>query len=108
MAPKFVIPLSSATVVEGKKAVFDLKVRAKPNPTLRWFKDGIPLDEDVRIKFEDMSDGRWRMTIFEVLTSDAGKYSCEAMNSAGKDLCEATLRIQRKTMYRVAHVKFPI
>ena len=97
LAPKFIIPMSGGTVGEGKTATFEVKVRGKPVPKVSFFKDGAPLDVDERVTVEDMFDGRWRFTIADVNSSDAGKYSCEATNSAGREASEATLRIQRKS-----------
>jgi hypothetical protein len=58
--------------------------------------DGSPLIVDGnRVSVDDMIDGRWRLTIKDVQSSDGGKYSIVAENSAGQDITEATFTVKR-------------
>lgn len=73
-------------------------------------RDGVPIEFDGRTKVEDMSDGRWRLTIDDANNADAGVISCVATNEVGKDECSASLRIQRNLFdsqyFRLANALF--
>lgn len=93
---KFVLPLQETTVVEGKSAIFDVKVRGRPTPELTFYKDRKEIQESSRVRIEDLGDNRWRLTIENVSSTDAGLYEARCTNSLGSDLCEAHLHVQRK------------
>uniref|UniRef100_A0A915E306 Ig-like domain-containing protein n=1 Tax=Ditylenchus dipsaci TaxID=166011 RepID=A0A915E306_9BILA len=65
-------------------------VRGVPAPTLSWFLNGKPMEEDDRVTIEDMLDGNWCLTIKDIQESDFGTIKCIAKNENGKDECEAS------------------
>ena len=46
--PIVIVPLSDAHVREGEPTTFQCKITGKPNPTIRWLKNGAPLMESIR------------------------------------------------------------
>lgn len=52
-----------------------------PVPRLQWSKDGIPVNNSGRVTVH--SNGS--LSILSTQVSDAGKFSCEAENVAGKN-----------------------
>ena len=76
---------------------FDLLKKGNSGSVFRS-RDGVPIEFDDRTKVEDMSDGRWRLTISDAVNADAGLISCVATNECGKDECSAALRIQRNRL----------
>lgn len=47
--PRIIVPLREVSVVEGAMATLVCKIDGKPKPSVRWLKDGRPINESNRI-----------------------------------------------------------
>ena len=57
-------------------------LEGKPSPVVTWFKDGVKLVTDNRIKVFNVSS-TWYLTIENLRRGDGGLYTCEATNYVG-------------------------
>jgi len=91
--PEFVEPLRDIAAQEGTRVTFEGCVRGRPEPTIRWFREGRPLTAgaDFEISYRD---GRVRLSIPEVFQEDAGRYLCSAENKAGRSQSSAELVVK--------------
>ena len=91
--PKFIEKLKNIAAQEGTRVTFQGCVKGKPQPTIRWYKEGKELTDsaDFEISYQN---GRVSMTIPEVFGEDAGKYACAAENSAGAATSTAELIVK--------------
>ncbi|XP_043914327.1 hemicentin-2 isoform X2 [Protopterus annectens] len=65
--------------------------RAVPAPTLRWYKDGLLLEDNVHLQIED--EGKI-LKIKHTKITDTGRYTCIATNVAGEDEKDFDVNIQ--------------
>ena len=86
-------PILDTTVNIGEDAVFKLSVSGAPSPKVEWYLNGEKIEADGKHKFE-VKDNVHKLTIFDVKTSDAGKYSVDVHNRMGRDLVKATLIVK--------------
>lgn len=79
--------------VEGSEIVLECRAIGKPTPTMIWYKDGLKLLMEDRMLC--YTDRRFvtRLTIMNTTLRDTGSYSCEAVNSVGKDFTHCSVRI---------------
>lgn len=93
MPPEFVSPLKDIAAAEGTRVTFEGCVGGKPEPTIRWFRDGRPLTggADFEIAYRE---GRVRLSIPEAFPEDSGKYTCTAQNKAGQSSSTAELVVK--------------
>ena len=91
--PRFVEPLMDASACEGNEIVMECQIQGSPLPTLTWYKDGLKLIMENRMLHYVDRRGVARLNIMNVLVEDAGEYSCEAVNSAGKDFTHCTVKV---------------
>lgn len=91
--PEFVDPLRDIAAQEGTRVTFEGCVRGRPEPTIRWFREGRPLTAgaDFEISYRD---GRVRLSIPEVFPEDAGRYLCSAENKGGRSQSSAELVVK--------------
>jgi predicted DNA-binding antitoxin AbrB/MazE fold protein len=83
-APKFVDGLKPVEIKEGETAKMSVQVDSKPAPKIQWFKDGQPVQIDgVHLMTTDDGSGKHELIIKDAKNSDAGTYSCKAVNKAG-------------------------
>ncbi|KAG0723055.1 Titin [Chionoecetes opilio] len=92
--PKFIHPLRDIDIVEGTRAHFEAKVIpiGDATMTVEWFHNGKPLAASSRATVT------WRfgfvaLDLLNVITNDAGVYTCRATNVKGQDETQASLRI---------------
>ncbi|CAH8490520.1 unnamed protein product [Dicrocoelium dendriticum] len=101
-APRFLVELSSVTVVEGSAARFEACVQGKPPATVRWLKDGKPLLTDgIRLTVSqssaepsDMNITSHTLLVRDALLRDSGTYTCIATSSSGTAITEAALHVR--------------
>ncbi|PIK60938.1 putative muscle M-line assembly protein unc-89 [Apostichopus japonicus] len=90
-APKFTAPIKSINADEGQSASLQADVSGKPQPDIKWYKDGEELtpsrDYDMTFKL-----GRAVLKITKVKAKHVGTYKCEASNESGKAECTAQLQ----------------
>lgn len=99
--PIFKEKLHNLKVVEGENACFDIRVVGNPEPVVEWFKDSVQLEDEGRVMIiDDVDDNEpdlFSLVIENCKPSDAGQYTCLAMNEAGKDSCTADLSVIPKS-----------
>ncbi|XP_059143343.1 roundabout homolog 1-like isoform X3 [Physella acuta] len=86
------------TVAAGETAVFRcVPPRGEPEPKVMWHKDNALLSQDSRV----MTSQEGSLTITSVKVSDAGKYTCIAINPGGeKESGPALLTVLEKPTFR--------
>lgn len=86
-------PLQPVEVKEGSEAKLQCTVVAEPKPDIEWFKKGVRIKENRRVKLE--SDGQTvSLTIKETRSGDDGEYKCVATNELGSASCAASMTIR--------------
>ena len=89
---------------EGDTASFACQATGTPIPNISWYFNGAPLDKDNTKKYmiSDISLNSATvnntLTIFNVLPSDVGTYTCEAANYASSDTSSGVLNVNSKTI----------
>lgn len=91
---KFVRTMKNADVIEGSAARFDVQVTGNPEPEVKWLKDGKPLKENRKFRFDEDDDGKFSLFVTEVEVDDEGLYKCVAFNNNGEASCEAELLVE--------------
>lgn len=65
-------------------------------PQITWYKDGIRLFLENRMLAYTDRKGVCRLNIMNAKLDDAGEYSCEAVNKAGKDFTHCSVKVVGK------------
>ncbi|NP_001343716.1 Muscle M-line assembly protein unc-89 [Caenorhabditis elegans] len=95
-APLFVQGLKPYEVEQGKPAELVVRVEGKPEPEVKWFKDGVPIAIDNQHVIEKKGEnGSHTLVIKDTNNADFGKYTCQATNKAGKDETVGELKIPK-------------
>ncbi|XP_062389601.1 myosin light chain kinase, smooth muscle-like [Sardina pilchardus] len=81
--PAFTLPPRNARVSPGGTARLDGKVRGNPEPQVCWYRNGQAVVAGERLSMEQSSRGTFSLVVQNVQEDDAGRYTCEAANSAG-------------------------
>jgi hypothetical protein len=91
--PEFIQPLKNLSAQEGTRVTFEGCVGGRPEPTIKWFKEGRLLSgsADYEISYQQ---GRVRLVIPETFESDSGRYQCTAQNKAGQVSSTAELVVK--------------
>jgi len=91
--PEFIEPLRNLAAAEGTRVTFEGCVGGRPEPSIKWFKEGRPLDgrPDYEISY---SHGRVQLVIPEVFESHTGRYTCTAQSKAGQVSSNAELVVK--------------
>ena len=100
MRPMFKRLLANAECVEGNSVRFDLRVSGIPTPTLKWEKDGKPLQLGPKVAVVQEDVDYHVLHVRETLLEDSGIYKVTAFNSAGSASCQAILKVDRLTYTR--------
>uniref|UniRef100_A0A3P9KQK5 Ig-like domain-containing protein n=1 Tax=Oryzias latipes TaxID=8090 RepID=A0A3P9KQK5_ORYLA len=93
MRPMFKRLLANTECTEGESVRFELKVSGVPSPTLKWEKDGYPLQFGPKVVVIKEDVDYHVLHIRETLLEDSGVYKVTATNSAGSATCQATLKV---------------
>ena len=107
VVPIFTRTLQETTAKENEHLEFECEVGGSPLPQIRWLKDGQPIESDQRIKQVVDGDGKAKLVIDKARIADAGKYTCEATNDAGKAKTEAPLHVQKADQQELKGDKAP-
>uniref|UniRef100_A0A1I7TK31 Ig-like domain-containing protein n=1 Tax=Caenorhabditis tropicalis TaxID=1561998 RepID=A0A1I7TK31_9PELO len=95
-APLFVQGLKPYEVEQGKPAELEVRVEGKPEPEVKWFKDGVPIAIDNQHVIEKKGEnGSHTLIIKDTNNADFGKYTCQATNKAGKDETIGELKVPK-------------
>lgn len=100
MRPMFKRLLANVECTEGQSVRFELRVSGIPSPTLKWEKDGHPLEFGPKVVVIQEDIDYHVLHIRETLLEDSGVYRVTATNCAGTASCQATLKVDRLTYVR--------
>lgn len=91
--PEFIEPLRNLAAEEGTRVTFDGYVQGKPEPSIRWYKEGreVTQSADFEISYRN---GRVQLSIPEVFEEDSGRYVCQAQNKGGQVQSTAELIVK--------------
>ena len=102
--PRFQQELKDREVLAGDTARFDVKVIGRPEPVVKWLKNGKPLEKDSRVKFVDEPEvGLHSLLITGTGVRDEGLYKVTVSNTAGSVSCEAQLFVEGKSGWCNGH-----
>uniref|UniRef100_A0A665TM96 Ig-like domain-containing protein n=1 Tax=Echeneis naucrates TaxID=173247 RepID=A0A665TM96_ECHNA len=96
MRPMFKRLLANIDCIEGHSVRFELRVSGIPSPTLKWEKDGKPLQFGPKVVVIQEDVDHHILYIRETLLEDAGVYKVTATNSTGSISCQATLKVDQE------------
>jgi hypothetical protein len=82
--PRFVKKMVDMSCMTEEKLAMDVVVEGSPKPEVKWYKDGQLIIASERIKFTELEDGRFQITIERVTLEDSGAYSVVASNAIGQ------------------------
>ncbi|XP_068231428.1 hemicentin-1-like [Palaemon carinicauda] len=88
-APRVTIEKGVVLAGNGETATLLCNIEGTPTPSVKWFKDDF--HEVVQLSFTEVSGGT--LKILGVQETDAGKYTCQASNSAGTDQGDVVLKV---------------
>ncbi|XP_052419981.1 obscurin [Carassius gibelio] len=90
--PSFTTRLQNSVLVKGQDAQFRCSTQSAPLPSIRWFKDGIQLEDNRKHQIQsDVQTGILTLTIKKAEEADLGQYQCELQNEVGSAKCKAEL-----------------
>ncbi|XP_071806163.1 roundabout homolog 2-like isoform X3 [Asterias amurensis] len=82
---------SNQTLIVGTVALLTCETAGNPAPSVRWTKDGAPLQADSNSRFTVLDTGRLQISGLSI--NDSGLYSCVASNDSGQTSWTASLRV---------------
>ena len=82
----------SHTATRGRNRLLNCVVSGDPNPTVSWYRNGTQLASGTKYMILENSS----LWIGNVAESDAGDYSCVAVNEAGNDTATTSLIVYGK------------
>uniref|UniRef100_A0A3Q2WJE1 Ig-like domain-containing protein n=1 Tax=Haplochromis burtoni TaxID=8153 RepID=A0A3Q2WJE1_HAPBU len=85
-------------LIEGFEYEFRLRVSGVPPPTLKWQKDGHPLQFGPKVVVIQEDVDSHVLHIRETLLEDSGVYKVTATNSAGTASCQAKLSLPARIL----------
>lgn len=95
--------------IQVNDLILEVQVRGNPYPSIKWFRDGIELEETDGDKFFLLREpnGIHKLTIHDPQIKDQGRYMCEAENIAGRESIRYEVRRLNKDdychVYGIAH-----
>ena len=92
-APSIVAPPMSKVVNESATASFQCEVQGNPEPKVTWLKQNSNVTADKRVV-----PSRSGLMITDVMSQDAGRYTCVARNILGEVTSSASLSVQGEYM----------
>lgn len=92
-APEVIDHLMDMTGCEGRKVEFKCTIIGKPEPKITWYKDGDEIIPTRRTRLS-YNDGVSSLFLSDLNLSDAGSYSCKAVNKFGHISTSSDLDIQ--------------
>ncbi|XP_063966372.1 hemicentin-1-like [Lytechinus pictus] len=92
VAPKFQTQPQDFEGIEGQVAMFRCVADGYPKPFYRWFDNSRKPIDSTKSKYGISPSGEY-LTVYELVEEDAGEFSCEATNQAGKTEGNAKLTV---------------
>jgi gliding motility-associated-like protein len=78
---------SSITRCDGNNATFTVGVTGPTDMVLQWYKDGLPLTEDIRVNGVNLST----LSINNITSADEGSYWCEISGYCGNTITNSAI-----------------
>ncbi|RXG68173.1 CAVP-target protein [Armadillidium vulgare] len=94
--PRFSHLLVDTHVMEGEPVVLKASVSGSPNPTIAWFRDGVPVLPDDTLQIYEEPDGFVKIYIPRTNLDHTGQYEVIASNCAGTAKCIGFLSIEQR------------
>ncbi|XGW29138.1 hypothetical protein V3C99_008720 [Haemonchus contortus] len=92
--PNFSFHLRPRLIQKNHQCKLICTLQGNPLPTVEWFKDGVPVDQDrVQTTFRS---GVCTLEIFNTRLDDAGTYTCKATSPLGEAVSECVVTVQTK------------
>ncbi|KAM8934021.1 LOW QUALITY PROTEIN: obscurin-like protein 1 [Pelodytes ibericus] len=91
--PHFLLVPTSQRLCRGQSAELTCRLSGKPEPTVRWEKDGTNLEDICDGSHYRLSPGGHTLNISYAHAPDAGVYVCRASNTVGQCLAAAVLLV---------------
>ncbi|KYB28579.1 Muscle M-line assembly protein unc-89-like Protein [Tribolium castaneum] len=85
----------SEDVIEGEPLELKAKINGSPKPTVVWYKNGEPIDDE-RVKTSVLPDGTVKLNIEHARPSDSGAYKLVIQNPNGESACLCAVAVQQK------------
>ncbi|XP_054168063.1 obscurin-like [Oppia nitens] len=96
--PKFDKPLSDTTGIEGYPVKLETKLDGRPEPDIKWTKNGQTLKpDDTHIKLFTGNDGIHTILFDNCSANDSGTYGAIAGNEFGETETSAVLTVKSKS-----------
>lgn len=89
--PVFTLPPRNTRICQGGTARLEGKVRGFPEPQVCWFRNEKLLIAGDHYSMEQSARGSFHLVVHDVQDDDGGRYTCEAVNDAGR--CQVTVEI---------------
>ncbi|TRZ02412.1 hypothetical protein DNTS_034467 [Danionella cerebrum] len=80
--PEVTVPHSDLLIGLGQTTIMECRVTGVPHPDVMWYKGDVELKPSSGL---DMDSYHGTLTIQQTQDTDAGQYTCVALNSAGSD-----------------------
>lgn len=94
--PQFIRVPTDLTVRERQVARFDLKIVARPYPTVEWYKGNQLIRDSAKHRILVNQEGVHSLLINMTEQNDGGQYTCLAHNSAGESQVSFSLHVNRE------------
>ncbi|RZB39359.1 muscle M-line assembly protein unc-89-like [Asbolus verrucosus] len=85
----------SEDINEGEPLELKAKINGSPKPTVAWFKNGEPIDDE-RIKTTVLPDGTVKLNIENARADDSGAYKLVISNPNGETACLCAVAVAQK------------
>ena len=98
-APSFVEKPKIRAENDGKLIIMECKVKANPEPSITWYREGVVVREGGRIRQSVRQEGsiyHCKLELSDPELTDAGIYKCNVKNTAGESNANLTLNIERE------------
>ncbi|XP_029460871.1 striated muscle preferentially expressed protein kinase [Rhinatrema bivittatum] len=92
--PKFEVTLSDQSVMEGQDVVMTVRVKGEPRPIVNWLRNRRPVRQDRKHRVAQEGGDAFALLITAAEMSDAGFYTCKAINEYGTRHCDARLEVR--------------
>nr|XP_006823017.1 PREDICTED: titin-like [Saccoglossus kowalevskii] len=93
-APVFTKELQTITVTEGKMVHFECQVIGRPHPEVKWYLEGVEIEERENVRIEYSDSGVCVLVIKIASVGDANMYTCKATNVVGEAITKAQLIVE--------------
>lgn len=91
--PCVVTPLEGLVVKDGDPVTMSCEISGSPKPEVIWLHDGKKVEDCEEFSYENKGE-LYKLVFAEVFPEDAGVYTCEASNIAGRTCCSCTLKVE--------------